>query len=115
MSKTECKRCGGEGMGQHSRAQGMCYLCGRMPAGQAQEKLETPLCSARERSILDLKALLGNAAREHAAGELAEWLDFSCGYGDPTTIQTIRAQVNAAPVDVAARARAAFARLGVAA
>lgn len=113
MSKTECKRCHGEGMGQHSRANGMCYLCGRMPAGQAVTKVEAPMCSKRERRILDIKAILGNATREHAAGDLSGWLSESCGYGDPTTLETIRGLVRTAPEDVAIRARAAFSRLGI--
>ncbi len=110
---SECKRCGGEGMGQHSRANGMCYLCGRLPAGETV-KPEAALCS-RERIILSLKAYINNAGRERAAGELTEWLETSCGYGDPTTLESIRGLVRAAPADVAARARAAFARLGIAA
>jgi hypothetical protein len=112
-TRPECRRCKGEGMGQHSRANGACYLCGRLPGeGHAVKEVVAP-ADARWRSIEDLRVLLANATREQAAGELAEWLDLSCGYGDPTTLQTIRAQVNAAPADVASRARAAFARIGV--
>jgi hypothetical protein len=116
MSNGDCKRCAGDGMaGYKHRAGGVCFLCGRMPAGEGQTARADTLCSKRERCILDLAAYLNNAKREHAAGDLTDWLSDSAGYGDPTTLESIRGLVTVAPSDVAARARAAFARLGVAA
>jgi hypothetical protein len=115
MATTECKRCGGEGMDQHKAiAGGVCFACGRLPRGAGRQTAEI-IVARQERARLDLLAYYRNAKRELAAGELVEWLATSCGYGDPTTLEGIRGTLNAAAPDVAAKARAAFAAIGVAA
>lgn len=108
MSATECKRCGGEGMRTYKHvAGGVCFACGRTPAGQAATPVQ--LASARERRILDIAVMLRNGARAKEEGTLqAWWTDLVT---DPDCCA--RARVLSAPDDVRARAIAAFARLGI--
>jgi len=116
MSKTECKRCGNEGMhGYKHVAAGMCFACGRTPAGGASSKA-APLCSLRERIILDISSWLRNAERAKSEGTLASWWadvgPDSDEYG--CRVPGIASRVRSAPADVQARAIAAFARVGIA-
>ena len=108
-----CKRCQGEGMGQHSRANGMCYLCGRMP-GEGHAVAAVAPADARAKAIADISVALRKVTQWSADGELQSWLDWTDMDSNPTVGENIRATVRHAPTDVAARARAAFARLGVA-
>lgn len=105
MSTTECTRCRNEGLETYKHvAGGVCFLCGRTPKGHANQG---PMltATARERAIGHLKTLINRAGQEAAAGTLADWLD--------DTRADIAARLASAPVDVAERARVAFARLGV--
>lgn len=97
-------------MGQHSRTNGMCYLCGRMPGEGHAAKAVAP-GDKRHGDISTLAALIANATREQAEGYLDSWLsDEEYGW---TVMHTIFGLVTTADADVAARARAAFARIGV--
>lgn len=106
---TACRRCNNEGMVSHKHiAGGMCFACGRMPGGV--EATPVQRAAARERLILDIATLLRRAEQEKAEGTLGEW------WADVTTDESIclRAKIALGPADVGARARAAFARMGLA-
>lgn len=109
MSETECKRCHGEGMSQYShRAYGICYLCGRAPKGETTTPHELPVetTTLRQRTIHQLYCFILNATEAAEAGHADTWLD---DYTRPTVSDILRT----ADADVAARARAAFAKLGI--
>ena len=111
-TSTPCKRCAGEGMGQHKHiARGACFVCGR--TGETAATREALRLTRRERSIADLRTALSRAAQEKAAGTLAAWWQDANDASDD--MPTIKGMVKGADADVAARARAAFARLGLAA
>lgn len=105
LALPDCERCGGEGMTQYKHVVGgVCFACGRTPAGKAATAVE--LAAARERRICDIASLLRRAEQERAAGDLADWwLEVRDG---------ARAKVRTAPADVCARAVAAFVKAGLA-
>lgn len=108
MSANECKRCGGEGMhGYKHVAGGVCFACGRTPAGTTATPAQ--LASARERLIGGLYGIIRRARAEQAEGTLQEW------WADITTCEDtcLKARVETAPADVRDRAIAAFAALGL--
>jgi hypothetical protein len=112
VSKTnDCKRCGNEGMAQHKAiAGGVCFLCGRLPAGE--KATPATLATARERAISTLRGFIARASQELEAGTPADWLDDVMIPRDDGCA-TLQEVVRAAPADVAARATVAFARLGI--
>lgn len=111
MSNAHCNRCNDEGMaGYRHVAGGMCFACGRMPDGTVASPVLR--ASARERVIGRLFGLLRRAEQEKEAGTLGAWwaeVRDTDADGSPG----VRQIVAAAPVDVAERARAAFAKVGL--
>lgn len=103
--KTGCKRCDGFGMAQHKAvAGGVCFECGRLPAGESTNAVA--VVSRRTRLILDFKTWLNRAAYEKNEGTLTEWFS--------DVREDIASKLSVSPADVADRARAAFAKLGLA-
>lgn len=115
MSNGECGRCGGEGMGQHKDvAGGVCFECGRLPAGGVASPVQ--LASARERMICRIASALRMAQAAANEGTLAQWWA-DAGQDEEdlggAVVAGIATYVKAAPADVRARAVAAFGRLGI--
>lgn len=103
---TECKRCGNLGMASHAHvAGGMCFECGRLPGGRVASQVVR--ATERERCIGRLAGMIAGARREHAEGTGRTWWVESR--------EEVLARIAHAPADVAARALAAFAALGMAA
>ena len=112
---TGCTRCKGEGMGQHSRANGACYKCGRLPADAAVVVTEEIRSTRAERARLDLRAYFASARRAVDEGDLENWLSEPWdAYGPTCNLSFIRGCTRACLPDVAAKARTAFAGIGVA-
>lgn len=105
MLDMSCERCGGHGLPgyKHNQA-GKCFVCGALPVG---EKVESDVgrVSARERAICDFMTLLARARSEIAEGDVMAWWE--------DVLPDVRARIGVAPRDVATRATAAFARLGL--
>ncbi len=111
MSTTECKRCGGEGMAQHKHiVRGACFLCGR--TGETDATREALRLTRRQRSIADIRTALARAEQEKTAGTLAAWWR-DVNDDEDGTMPTVAGMIRGAEADVAKRARAAFARLGL--
>jgi hypothetical protein len=102
MSNSECKRCGGGAViARYSHvAQGACFACGKRPEAAPVAAM------TRAEHIRGIRLLLDAAAER--VGALGEWLD---GEDGPMR-GTVEQSIDAAPDDVATRARAAFAKLG---
>lgn len=114
--ETTCRRCKGEGMGQYDKARGACFLCGRLP-GDHGAAVELGPYDRAESARLTLRAQFSNARAAVDAGEIARFLaDEVDSYASPpyTVADSIRGNLRACLPDVAAKARAAFARIGVA-
>lgn len=91
MSATECKQCGGDGMPQHKAiCGGVCFACGVLPAGEKASSAF--VATAREK-------IIGRMINSWKQGNLD-------AHGEDKA-HTI-AVINAAPADVALRARKAF-------
>lgn len=109
MHANNCKRCGGEGMGQHKHvAGGMCFECGRTPAGNGSNAPVAKV-DARLRLILDIQMLLSRAKHEIAEGTVGAWWSDVMDHPDINN----RARILNGPADVRDRAIAAFAKLGL--
>lgn len=105
----KCERCGGLGLSNYKHiACGMCFACGATPAGEVVSVAVR--ATLRERRILDIATILRRAETEKREGTLKEW------WADVVACEdtALRARVETAPADVRDRARAAFARLGLA-
>ena len=104
-----CRRCYNQGFAAYQhRDEGKCYLCGRIPEATHEHTggIATATRTVREQSIHALLTLI-ECIRERVASEhrLVAWLDEN---GACLEIELTRA-----PIDVAARARAALAKLNV--
>ena len=108
MNATPCARCNDEGLPTYRHiAGGMCFACGRTPAGEVVTAVVR--ANLRERRILDIATILRRAETEKAEGTLKMWWSDVVSCEDTA----LRARVETAPVDVRDRAKAAFARLGL--
>jgi hypothetical protein len=104
-----CPRCSNRGCEAYQhRDQGKCYVCGRLPeamhehTGGTSSVAQTP----RERSIHQLLTMiLCVQERVTNRARLSQWLEMSGA--------DLESELAAAPADVATRARAALAKMGV--
>ena len=101
-----CKRCDGHGLpGFKHNAAGICFACGALPAGETETPSKLVLVPRRERHICDFSMFLGRAKQEAEAGTVRAWWD--------DAKEDVRALLSVCDSDVATRARAAFAKLGI--